>query len=585
MYMAPDSGVNPVEIARTIAQTIAHPTSHSMKHLPEFGDPRFGTPLNIQTPEALQNLALDIMTSPETRVILTRDTVTYMLHEPTQTCINLRVQGRLGGDGGTIYKFDPQRYASETEWISKAVAKEAERMGVQSFPEQKGGFLKLLQENPETALLFEQRYRERLVAKQIITQNASPAPSPAAAETTPDQAKPVIESKPVANVEAPAPVPPPENGPAKTTQASRFIPEAPPVETVPSTVRTAGVGNTGAASVGIVLGVKGLHDAIETGDTTGGAIAATNIATSTAQATEGVLTAAGRTAPLLTKAGKFIPVVNVGVTLIDGAYQITKEDTPEHMAERTTVVAATATTAIALGTATATAAEAGVITAGVTGLLGTGAAATGTAAVVVAAAPVVLTVAAVGAVAYTGEKAIEAKRAWDDVDRTIAENGAATKRRGYKADDGKPSVLGYKHIAVMMLQHSEHMKNGNMNGTDSLERNQQGRFKIEDFKKIDMRDPKNIAELERVLKESIAREDKIIKDNDSILPRWIRSSDSADKMTMAQMERADLVGAMQELDMYKNELKAWDATHPDDPATTPAAGAPQKPKPNSRAPS
>ncbi|TAL27082.1 MAG: hypothetical protein EPN97_18155 [Alphaproteobacteria bacterium] len=432
---------------------------------------------------------------------------------------------------------------------------------------------------------------EQVYAEHGITpptaETVTPAkPSAETAETkAPVRENPAPESKPVTNAEPPAPAPPPESSPAKTAQTSKFVPEATPAETPTAPKVRPGVGNAGAAGVGLVLGAKGLHDAIESGDTVGGAIATTNIATSTAQATEGILTAAGKSAPLLTKAGKFIPGVNVGVTLVDGAYQISKEDTPEHMAERATAMAATATTAIALGTATATATEAGVITAGVTGVLGTGAAATGTAAVVAAAAPVVLTVAAVGAVAYTGEKAIEAKRAWDDVDRTIAENGAATKRQNYKSDDGKPSVLGFKHIAVMMLQHSEHMKNENMNGTGSLERNQKGRFKIEDFKKIDMRDPKNIAELERVLKDCIAKEDKIIKDNDSILPRWIRSSDSADKMTMAQMERADLVGAMQELEMYKKELKAYDAAHPDDPATTPAAGTPQKPKQKTQAPS
>ncbi|MEZ0223670.1 MAG: hypothetical protein ACAH83_03890 [Alphaproteobacteria bacterium] len=422
----------------------------------------------------------------------------------------------------------------------------------------------------------------------IISQSPAPAAGgpapqvPDAAETaTQPKAAPVPEKTPAVTVDEPkTPAPPPESGPAKI---SKFVPDGSPAETVPATVKAPGVGHAGASSIGIVLGAKGLHDAIETGDTTGGAIAATNIVTSTAQATEGVLTAAGKTAPLLTKAGKFIPGVNLGMTLVDGAYQVSKEDTPEHMAERTTVVAATATTALALGSATATVAEAGVITAGVTGILGTGAAATGTAAVVVAAAPVVVTVAAVAAVAYTGEKAIEAKRAWDDVDRTIAENGAAQQRKGYKSDDGKPSVLGYKHIAVMMLNHSQHMKNENMNGTGDLARNQKGRFKIDDFKKIDMRDPKNIAELERVLKESIAREGKIIKDNDSVIPRWMRSSDSADKMTMAQMERADLVGAMQELQMYKKELREYDKAHPDDPATTAPGGA-KKPAARQQAP-
>lgn len=346
------------------------------------------------------------------------------------------------------------------------------------------------------------------------------------------------------------------------------------------------IGGAGAGVVGLVLSGQGLHDAVKSGDKVEMTLAGTNLATATAQTTESVLAATGESLPVLSKATKFVPGLNIAATIADGAYQISKEDTTEHKVERGTVVAATAATGIALGTATATAAEAGVITTGVASVIGTGAVATGTAAVVVAAAPVVATAAAVTAVAYTGQKAIEAKRAWDDVDKTIAENGAATKRQNYKSDDGKPSVLGFKHIAVMMLHHSDEMKDANMNGTAGLQRDQKGRFKIDDFKQIDMRDPKNIAELERVLNAGIAKEDKIIKDNDSFVPKgWrIFSTKAVEKQTDAQMEQADLKGALQELQMYKQELKDWDASHPNDPATTGVAAqtspppGPQRPR-------
>lgn len=410
-------------------------------------------------------------------------------------------------------------------------------------------------------------------AKQPSVSTAAaeaPPPKPGGMNTTPEplpQFVPPGADAPHIQVNASA------AGNPVTGTASRFIPETPPPEThVTTGPRQSRIGGTGASSLGLVLGAQGLSDAIESGDGVQAGLAGANVVTSGVEVAETIV---GRSAPLLKGAGKFVPGVNVGLTLLDGAYQVAKEDTAEHKAERATVVTATAATALTVGAATT--AQAGAITAGVTGILGTGAAATGTAAVVAVAAPVVITVAAAGAVAYTGNAAIEAKRAWDDVDRTIAENGAATKRRNYKSDDGKPSVLGFKHIAVSLLHHSEYMKNENMNGTGGLERDAKGRFKIGDFRQIDMRDPKNIAELERVLKESLAREEKIIKDNDSILPRWMRGSASADKMTMAQMERADLVGALQELEMYKKELRDYDAAHPDDPATTPPGGARKPP--------
>lgn len=356
------------------------------------------------------------------------------------------------------------------------------------------------------------------------------------------------------------------------------------------TSKFTGVGNAGAASIGLVMGGMGLKDAIERGDAVGGALAGTNVVTSLVQATEGIAAAAGKTIPALTSAGKFIPVVNIAVTVADAAYQISKEDTAQHMTERGVVVGTTATTGIVLGaTAAASTGEAAAITTVVTGALGTGVAGTGAAAVTVAAAPVVLTVAAVTMVAITGDAALKAKRAWDDVDNTIAQNGAAQRREGYKAEDGKPSVLGYKHIAVALLNHSENMKNENMNGAGALERDARGRFKINDFKKIDLRDPKNVVELERVLQACIRKQDEILKTNsnflDSVLPKWAaHGGDTLDKISMAQMERADLAGAMQELQMYKKDMKDWDAAHPDNPATTGVKPAVPNQKPRAGSP-
>jgi hypothetical protein len=386
---------------------------------------------------------------------------------------------------------------------------------------------------------------------------------------------------PKAPATPPPAMPPTENsgdaGPRTTAPdgsdkgpVSKFIGEQKPGGSAPKP----GVANASGAALGIGMGVVGLVDAVESGDKVGAGLATANIASGTAEA---VIAATGKG---LTTTGKFIPGVNIALTVADGVYQVSKEDTTEKKVERAAVVTATAGTGLALGAAASTPAVAAGVGTTVTAL--GGGAATVTAATV--AAPVVLTAAAVVAVGYTGNAALESKRAWDNVDKQIEENGRPQRREGYKSQDGKPSVLAYKHIAAAILHHSEHMKNENMNGAAGIERDPRGRFKIGDFKKIDMHDPKNIAELERVLKQEIEKQEKIIKANDSFVPKGLRifSGDSVDKMTMAQMERADMAGALAEIQMYKKELADYNAANPGDPATTgakpPAATAASRPK-------
>jgi hypothetical protein len=98
-----------------------------------------------------------------------------------------------------------------------------------------------------------------------------------------------------------------------------------------------------------------------------------------------------------------------------------------------------------------------------------------------------------------------------------------------------------------------------------------------------MHDPKNIAEFERVLALHIRKQEDLMKANETYLPRWLDPREKVSRYTLAQMELADLTAARTELDMYKTELKAWDAAHPNNPATTQqtarrTAQAPAKPK-------
>ena len=97
---------------------------------------------------------------------------------------------------------------------------------------------------------------------------------------------------------------------------------------------------------------------------------------------------------------------------------------------------------IGLGTAAATAGE----TAGLTGVAG----ATG-AGLIAAAAPVVLSVAAAVATAKVEGLSVENHRAYDALDRDTAKDAAAQKVRSTAEDDnGKPSILDYKHMAGML---------------------------------------------------------------------------------------------------------------------------------------
>jgi hypothetical protein len=179
---------------------------------------------------------------------------------------------------------------------------------------------------------------------------------------------------------------------------------------------------------------------------------------------------------------------------------------------------------------------------------------------------------------------IENRRLWNDLDHTIEENSAPRKRNAtLYNDDGKPDIRHYQHIFVEMMRVSKDIKTENL--STPLQRMPDGRISMDEFRKLDMRDPKNIAEVERALDVGIAREGEVMKKNDSSLPKWLRFSDSVSKYTMAQMEQADMKGAKTELAMYRKELAAYDAAHPDNPATTPAAAAPLKPKAKTPVPS
>ncbi|MEZ0226168.1 MAG: GNAT family N-acetyltransferase [Alphaproteobacteria bacterium] len=360
--------------------------------------------------------------------------------------------------------------------------------------------------------------------------------------------------------------------PAETGPVSRFMPEVKPIimdgsapantKHIAGDTRSLGVGTTSAASVGFVFGAKGLYDSYQAGDNVGAGIATANLASSSLEVTEGLLTAAGKTLPVITKAGKFIPGANIALTAVDGVYQMSMEDTVAHKAERGAVVVAAAGTGVFAAPLAAAVVQTTLVTTGIGAAIGTGAVATAA----VAAAPVVLTTAAVLGVVYVGGKIIESKRAWEETDAAIARNAKPEKRQGVTSEDGKPTIRAFKHIPITMLRTSVDVKDANLNG--KLVRNKEGQIPIGEILKLDMHDPKNIAEFERVLALHIKKQEDLMKANETYLPKWLDPREKVSKHTLAQMELADLTAARTELDMYKNELKAWDAAHSNNLATT-----------------
>jgi hypothetical protein len=343
---------------------------------------------------------------------------------------------------------------------------------------------------------------------------------------------------------------------------------------------------TGVAAFGLAQSVLSLHDAAAKGDKVEAGIAGVNLATSAASTVEGLAPAIERTAASLKRVaplverlepaaarvlpaarglGKLAPGLNIATTLVDGAYQISKEDTLKHKEERAAVVGATAATGIAVGAATTAVVESAAVAAAV---------GAGGAAVLAVAAPVVVAGVAVYAVAKVGEAVLENKRKHDSVDEKVRQAGVAGKRHlaAPVNADGKPSILEYNHIVGALQEVSPDLKDSALGTT--FARGPGGHIKPDAVKGFDLGNPKNFAEVERALNAKIAADDKKIKDNSSILPNWLRFSDSVGKQDSARLDEAPLKAARAELEMFKREMAGYAAKQKTAPAAHKAAATP-----------
>lgn len=145
--------------------------------------------------------------------------------------------------------------------------------------------------------------------------------------------------------------------------------------------------------------------------------------------------------------------------------------------------------------------------------------------------------------------AIDTYGIWAQTDAMV---DSMTAPRKFMSTD-TPRLANYVQCLTSSARFSHHMRAGAMQGT--VEKNSCGR--ITNLKDIDFSIPANRAEFNRMLDIEIANQKKIIDDNSSIWPRWIRSGDSVMKEASAQADLKMLEGAKRELGMYDREVAAY----------------------------
>jgi hypothetical protein len=336
------------------------------------------------------------------------------------------------------------------------------------------------------------------------------------------------------------PAPPVAAAERATVAAAPETPAPPPASDRPaaaalreSSTAVKGLG-VGMNVFGAWQGLEGTVDSYKRGDKAGVALNATTFGVSGTGLAVDATKALGGAAPeaLESTIGKAAPVLVVATAV----YDIAKADGP--VVEKDGSIGNKGVQIIESGT-TATVA------------LGVGIAATavGTVSLATVAAPVVATV----AVAETGKMAHENWRMFKELDKDTAKAFKAARVDRDKQPDAAPSAYNFKNLPAIMGDISRRIPDDKING--KVERTADGRFK--NPRQFDLNDPANLAAYEKALNGEIASQKRIMADNDSILPRWIRSGDSAGKYETAKIVLTQLESAKTELAMHKQDLRDY----------------------------
>lgn len=290
----------------------------------------------------------------------------------------------------------------------------------------------------------------------------------------------------------------------------------------------------GAASVaGSAISVSDAIDAAREGDISGTWLNAANATAGVAGTIISTAKAAGQTfAPVLEGA---VSKANIATTGLLSAYEVAKEEGNfiDTASDGSKSLGNKGEKAVAMGATLATAG--GLAAAGV----GSGGIVPATIAVTVA-----------------GDAVIEQRRSWKEMEASVDEYNRPSENKNSIPDRaaGLPDYRQYGHISGVLRQVSGDMDNANL--AAPLDRDGGNMITPAGLGKLDMSNPKNIAEFERALDINIRRQQGIVADTGSVLPDWARYDDKAGTHFLAGASLGSLQAAKTELQWYKQELQA-----------------------------
>lgn len=282
--------------------------------------------------------------------------------------------------------------------------------------------------------------------------------------------------------------------------------------------------NVAAGAAGVAMGGMVLTNAIARGD-------AAQTAVSSADVGLGLGNIALDFAPGISAGVKAAAVkLNIGVMVVDGALQVSREDELENKVKRGAAVASTA--GASFGTMAAVNAA------------GAGIAGAGTAAAITVAAPMVAAI-AVGGIANA---AVNAGKATEEVESRITAYEQPEKIDNAHEESGAPALVNYKNLKMFTMLEGQLPE-----GVNELSSQERAAFVNEhSFSQ----DPATLDALEEGLQAKIEHYDRIIEENDSVVPdslRWI-SDDEVEAARDAKAARAPYVAAQAELSEYRQEI-------------------------------
>ena len=299
-----------------------------------------------------------------------------------------------------------------------------------------------------------------------------------------------------------------------------------------SATKVAGL-SSGVGAAGLAMGIVGFNNAKAAGDGIGMGVSGTDVTVSSIDVGMDVATAFGKNISTVSRV--CATRANLGVMLVDGAWQISREEGLDNKLARGGAVATT--TGVAMGTGMAASAVAG------TGLAAT---------FITVAAPVASAV----AVGMATDAAVGAYKVTEDLEETFKRSEQAAKPREEVELSGAPKLTNYKNLNVFAIREGT-MPEGS--AEDLSFREKALIVREHEYSK----DPDALKDLEGRLQEKVEHFDKIIEDNEG-MTGWIHdsmrffwASDEIDAQRDARIEGAHYKAALAELKDYREELEDY----------------------------